>query len=110
MKPGYGCAEYLIREIWRIEARWWDRNPTSLHPSTPSVTAADLRDAVAPTQDDARHVLARARAHAAAGDTQLALHVVDLVALLDYDAPGVSEARALKAELVAARPAHPEGP
>lgn len=104
-RAGGGDPAYLMRAIWHTENGWWDRNPTTLHPSAPSVTAADLRDAIAPTQDDARRVLARARAHADAGETQLALHVVDLIALLDDDAPGVREARALKADLAGMRPA-----
>jgi uncharacterized sulfatase len=29
----YGCADYVVREVWRIEAGWWDRNITSLHPA-----------------------------------------------------------------------------
>jgi uncharacterized sulfatase len=44
-------------------------------------------------------VLARARELQAAGEIQLALHVVDLLALAPGDGPDLVEARRLKAEL-----------
>lgn len=93
MKPGYGCAEYLIREIWRIEAGWWDRNPTSLHPASRDDAANARYDAL----PDPARVLAQARALAAAGEWQRTLAVVDLLALATPDRPLVAEARELKA-------------
>ena len=48
---------------------------------------------------DRSAVLARARELADAGDAQLALHVVDLLALAPGDDPDVVAARELKAEL-----------
>ncbi len=33
MPQTYGCADYVIRDVWRIEAGW-DRNMTTVHPAT----------------------------------------------------------------------------
>ena len=94
MRPTYGAPDYIVRDLYREENGWWDRNPTTLHPAPPAEAAAAVRSAVDPAT-----VLARARELAAAGDTQLALHVIDLLALDSGDAPELVEARALKAEL-----------
>ncbi|MDH5237778.1 MAG: MBL fold metallo-hydrolase [Acidimicrobiia bacterium] len=95
MAPTYGCADYIVRDLVREESGWWDRNPTTLHPAPPDVAAEAVRRAI----DDPVAVLARARELAEAGDTQLAMHVVDLLALAPGDEPEVAEARDLKAEL-----------
>lgn len=101
MKPGYGCPDYLVREIWRTENGWWDRNPTHLHPADPGRAAAEVLAAVG----DARRVLEHARGLQARGEVQLALHVVDLVALAPGEDPVLREARELKAALLVARAA-----
>ena len=98
MPQTYGCPEYVIRDIWRLEAGWWDRNVTSVHPAP----AAEAARAVAAAITDHDSVLAAARAHHEAGEHQLALHVVDLLAMAEGDEPGVVAARALKAEIAAA--------
>src|SRR5690606_17411946 len=77
MKPTYGCPEYLVREIWRTENGWWDRNPTNLHPARPADAASEVLKAIGDPQQVLRHA-SRLRDE---GAIQLALHVVDLVAL-----------------------------
>lgn len=94
MAPTYGCPEYIVRDLYREENGWWDRNPTDLHPEPPERAHAAVLDVV-----DAERVVARARELADQGQTQLALHVIDLVALAPGDDPDVAAARALKAEL-----------
>lgn len=94
MRPTYGAPDYIVRDLYREENGWWDRNPTTLHPAPPADAAAAVLSAVDPAT-----VVAKARELAAAGQTQLAMHVIDLVALNGGDEPGVAEARALKAEL-----------
>ncbi len=94
MRPTYGDPDYIVRDLYREENGWWDRNPTSLHPAPPADAAAAVLSAIDPAV-----VVARARQLADAGDTQLALHVIDLVALSTSDEPAVVEAKALKAEL-----------
>ena len=95
MKPLYGDPDYIIRDIFRSETGWWDRNPTTLHPSHPDAAGAAVLSAIA----DPEAVLVRARGLAESGETQLALHVVDVLALAPGDEPAVVAARELKAEL-----------
>ena len=99
MRPTYGDPDYIVRDLYREENGWWDRNPTTLHPAPPT----DAADAVLSAIAEPGLVLARARELAASGETQLALHVIDLLALSKSDEPEVVEARALKAELCRAR-------
>ncbi|MFA9565444.1 MAG: alkyl sulfatase dimerization domain-containing protein, partial [Acidimicrobiales bacterium] len=94
MAPTYGAPEYIVRDLYREENGWWDRNPTTLHPAPPEDAAAAVRSAIG----DPAAVIARARALADAGETQLALHVIDLLALGSGHEPEVVEARVLKAE------------
>lgn len=95
MKPLYGDPEYIVRDIFRAETGWWDRNPTALHPAHPDAAGEAVLSAIS----DRPAVLKRAHELADAGDTQLALHVVDVLALAPGDDPAVVEARALKAKL-----------
>lgn len=98
MPQTYGCPEYVIRDIWRVEAGWWDRNITTVHPAPAAGSAAAIAAAIA----DHDAVLAAARAHHDAGEHQLALHVVDLLAMAPGDEASIVAARALKAEVAAA--------
>lgn len=95
MRERYGAVEYLVRDIFREENGWWDRNPTSLHPIHPDQSAAAILDALG----DPRSVIDKARGLSDAGETQMALHVIDLIALAPGDDPVVVEARVLKADL-----------
>ena len=95
MKPLYGCPDYIVRDIFRAETGWWDRNPTHLHPAHPDEAGAAVLSAIS----DRRAVIERARKLADAGEHQLALHVVDVLALAPGSDPDVVEARQLKAEL-----------
>ncbi len=99
MAPVYGCPDYIVREIYRFENGWWDRNPTSLHPASQDAAASAIVSALA----DRPAVLGRARELAAQGQHQLALHVIDLLALAPGDDPDVAEARKLKAEWLRVR-------
>ncbi|MBC8363610.1 MAG: MBL fold metallo-hydrolase [Actinobacteria bacterium] len=99
MTPNYGCPDYIARDLYREENGWWDRNPTTLHPAPPSEAAAAVRSALV----DPGAVLERVRGLAASGETQLALHVVDLLAMAGGDDPFVVAARELKAELCRTR-------
>lgn len=94
MKPTYGDPAYIVRDIYRSENGWWDRNPTSLHPEPPEAVGQAVAEAIT----DKAGLIARACALARQGQWQLALHVIDLLATARGDAPELAEARALKAE------------
>lgn len=93
MKPTYGDPSYIVRDIYRSENGWWDRNATSLHPESPDAVGQAVAEAIT----DKRAVIDRACALAAEGRIQLALHVIDLLATARGDAPELAEARGLKA-------------
>jgi len=95
MGPSYGCPDFVVRDIYRSENGWWDRNPTTLHPAAPEKAGRAILDAIG----DKQRVLDQARALRDAGDIQLALHVIDLLALAPGNDDKVVEARSLKAEL-----------
>ncbi len=102
MRPIYGDPDYIVRDIWRSENGWWDRNPTHLHPARPTDAAA----AVLAALGDPAAVLARARALADAGHAQQAMHVVDLLALAPGNDTLVQAAREFKASLCEVRARH----
>ena len=95
MKARYGAPEYIVRDIYREENGWWDRNPTTLHPE--GLDAAG--DAVLSAIGDPEAVISRAEELRDAGDIQLALHVIDLVANAGTVNDVVLKARHLKAAL-----------
>ena len=66
-----------------------------MHPSAPEEAAKAVLSAIGQPEQ----VLTRAKDIAEQGDIQLALHVIDLLALSDSDLPEVVEAKAFKAEL-----------
>lgn len=93
MKPTYGDPAWIARDVYRSENGWWDRNPTNLHPAPrPQVDAA-----IANAITDKQAVIAHASALADQGSTQLALHVIDLLASLQCDGVEIAQARRLKA-------------
>ena len=89
------AADFIARDIFRSETGWWDRNPTNLHPATPDASGRAILSAIA----DKGAVLARAQELLDAGEPQLALHVIDLLALAPGDTAEVIDARKLKARL-----------
>lgn len=95
MTPNYGSPDYIVRDLIREESGWWDRNPTSLHPAHPDAAAEARFHALA----EPEKIIERAKALAAEGEFQLALHVVDLVAEGPASHGLVQEGRLLKAEL-----------
>lgn len=94
MAPTYGDPAWIARDVYRSENGWWDRNPTNLHPAPRE--AADR--AIAEAITDRQAVIAQASALAQRGQTQLALHVIDLLASLQCDGPEIAQARRLKAQ------------
>ena len=100
MAPTYGDPLWIVRDIWRSENGWWDRNATHLHPS-PHARASQ---AIAHAITDKQAVIDHASALAQQGEHQLALHVIDVLATLQgTDDPAVADARRLKAQWLRAR-------
>ncbi len=94
MQPTYGDPAWIARDVYRSENGWWDRNPTNLHPAPRE--AAD--HAIAEAITDKQAVIAQASVLAEQGNTQLALHVIDLLATLQCDGVEIAQARQLKAQ------------
>ncbi|MBN1381324.1 MAG: MBL fold metallo-hydrolase [Deltaproteobacteria bacterium] len=95
MKARYGAPEYIVRDLFREETGWWDRNPTHLYPASPAAAAAAVRAAIT----DPEAVLREVESLKDRGEVQLALHVIDLLALSDADDDITKRARMLKAQL-----------
>jgi alkyl sulfatase BDS1-like metallo-beta-lactamase superfamily hydrolase len=95
LKQTYGCLDYIVRDVWRSENGWWDRNPTSLHPATRAAAGAAVLSALG----DPEAVLSRAEMLRTNGDPQLALHVLDLLVDGPVENPVIRRARRLKAEV-----------
>jgi glyoxylase-like metal-dependent hydrolase (beta-lactamase superfamily II) len=93
MQPTYGDPDWIVRDVYRSENGWWDRNPTHLHPAATAQVSAALASAIT----DKQAVLEQAQALADAGRHQLALHVIDLLATLQDNSGPVRRARELKA-------------
>jgi glyoxylase-like metal-dependent hydrolase (beta-lactamase superfamily II) len=93
MQPTYGDPDWIVRDVYRSENGWWDRNPTHLHPAETAQVSAALASAIT----DKQAVLEQAQALADAGRHQLALHVIDLLATLQDNSGPVRRARELKA-------------
>lgn len=99
MRATYGDPSYIVRDIYRSENGWWDRNATSLHPAAPRAVAQAQGRAIA----DKGAVLREASRLADCGELQLALHVIDLLALAEGEAPEIAQARQLKAQWLRGR-------
>lgn len=100
LKPSYGCAEYIIRDIWRCENGWWNRNPSDLHPASVEQAAQEILAAI----DAPQKVIDTAGALLEQGEAQLALHIIDLLALADDTQNDfVRQARELKAAICRVR-------
>ncbi|HJL53248.1 MAG TPA: alkyl sulfatase dimerization domain-containing protein [Arenicellales bacterium] len=95
MAPTYGYADYIVRDIFRSETGWWDRNPTNLHPANPD----DANAAVLAAISDRRAVIDSATNLVNEGKLQLALHVIDVLAKANSDDLDVLAAKTLKADI-----------
>lgn len=94
----YGCCEYVIRDTYRLETGWWDLDAAHLHPAPPDAVAAEIAAVITDTDT----VIERARELHNAGDDQMALHVIDLLAGAGAGVPAAAAARSLKREILLA--------
>ena len=94
MQSTYGAPEYIVRDLYREENGWWDRNPTTLHPASLDEAGDAVLSAIDPST-----VIERAEQLRDDGKIQLAMHVIDLVVYAGTVSEEVLKARRLKAEL-----------
>jgi alkyl sulfatase BDS1-like metallo-beta-lactamase superfamily hydrolase len=85
LQPTYDDPEFLIRNVWRLYAGWWDGDPAHLKPAPARELAAEL----AALAGGASKLAQRALELAAAGELRLAGHLAELAARAE---PGNSDA------------------
>jgi alkyl sulfatase BDS1-like metallo-beta-lactamase superfamily hydrolase len=98
LAPVYGCPTFIIHGIHRRYAGWYDGNPSHLFPSR----TRDIAKEVVALASGPEALLTRAEALKEAGETQLALHLVDFV-LDNPETASLKEAHNLKAQLLQAK-------
>jgi alkyl sulfatase BDS1-like metallo-beta-lactamase superfamily hydrolase len=94
--PLYDEPEFIVRNIWRLYAGWYDGNPANLKPAPESAVAGELAELTGGPE----RLVERARELAAAGELRLACHLVEMAFLAAPDDAGV---RAARAEILKAR-------
>jgi alkyl sulfatase BDS1-like metallo-beta-lactamase superfamily hydrolase len=90
LRPIYGCAPFVVRDVLRSYAGWWGGNPAELIPARRTDVAGDLVDAAG-----REALLTKTQSLRKAGEYRRALHLATLLTQAD---PSNSESR----ELVAA--------
>ncbi|MEU0134102.1 alkyl sulfatase dimerization domain-containing protein [Streptomyces sp. NPDC006296] len=98
LQPLYDEPEFIVRNVWRQFAGWYDGNPAHLKPATDRALATEL----AALSGGARTLAARARELAHAGSHRLACHLAQFAG---DAAPGDSEVHTARAEVYALRAA-----
>jgi alkyl sulfatase BDS1-like metallo-beta-lactamase superfamily hydrolase len=76
LRPVYDEPEFVVRNVWRQYAGWWDGNPAHLKPAPEPALAAEL----AALAGGAERLAERAAALAARGELALACHLAELAA------------------------------
>jgi len=90
LKATYDDPEFVVRNIFRLYAGWWDGNPANLKPAPERALASEL----AALTGGAHALASRAEQLAAAGNLRLAAHLVEFAALAAPDDKGIHGARA----------------
>ena len=88
--PLYDEPEFIVQNIWRLYAGWYDGNPASLKPAPEAQVASEF----AALAGGVSTLLERAETLLAAGDARLACHVVEAAYLVSPDDAQVRSARA----------------
>ncbi|MEQ9501778.1 MAG: alkyl sulfatase dimerization domain-containing protein [Deltaproteobacteria bacterium] len=94
LAPIYGCAAFVVRDVLRCYAGWWNGDPAELLPAPRAQVAADLLELM-----DRDAVLARIEALKTNGELRRALHLV--MTLVDA-APDDDDARRLAVSVLEA--------
>lgn len=88
--PLYDEPEFIVRNIWRLYAGWYDGNPANLKPAAEASVAAEI----ATLSGGPARLAGRARELAAAGQIQLACHLIEFAAVADSGDATIRAARA----------------
>ena len=99
--PLYDEPEFIVRNIWRLYAGWYDGNPANLKPAPEAAVARET----AALAGGAGRLAERAKELAAAGDLRLACHLAETAALAE---PGDANIREVRAGVLRARAASEE--
>lgn len=86
----YDEPEFIVRNIWRLYAGWFDGDPSTLKPAPKGAVAMQLADLAG----GATAIAARARDVASGGDLRLACALVEIAYQAAPHDPDVSAARA----------------
>ncbi|MBX3156017.1 MAG: MBL fold metallo-hydrolase [Deltaproteobacteria bacterium] len=98
LAPTYDEPEFIVRNLYRLYAGWWDGNPAHVKPPRD----ADLAREVAALAGGPARLAERASALEAAGEVRLACELIELAALA---APGDAAIRATRKAIYTARAA-----
>ncbi len=96
LRPVYDEPEFIVRNIWRMYAGWYDGNPANLKPAPEAEVAREFASLAGGTQKLAE----RADELASAGNLKLACHMIETAALAEPGDPGI---RAMRARILRAR-------
>jgi alkyl sulfatase BDS1-like metallo-beta-lactamase superfamily hydrolase len=87
LRPIYDEPEFVVRNLWRLYAGWYDGNPANLKPAPDKSVASEVADAFG----GASRMAARALELLDEGDQRLAGHLAQWALLADPGATGVRE-------------------
>lgn len=90
LNPGYDEPEFIVRNIWRLYAGWYDGNPAHLKPAP----ERRLAEEIAALAGGAMPLATRADALADAGEFALACHLAEFAARAAPDDATIREMRA----------------
>ena len=96
LRPIYDEPEFIVRNLWRLYAGWWDGDPARLKPAPAAALAVELADLAG----GAGRLAARAEHLAERGDLALACHLAELAA---QAAPADDAVAAVRASVYARR-------
>lgn len=85
----YDEPEFIVRNLWRLYAGWYDGNPARLKPARDADVAREVTDLAG----GSAALVSRARELAARGELRLAGEIIELAWLGDPADPHVNDAR-----------------
>jgi alkyl sulfatase BDS1-like metallo-beta-lactamase superfamily hydrolase len=98
LQPLFDEPEFIVRNVWRLYAGWWDANPASLKPPSDAEVAVE----VAALAGGATRLASRAGELAAAGELRLACYLIEMASLAE---PSDGSTHRLRAEIYLRRQA-----